>query len=60
MGRTEQRKVCAKVERLVRDAHLEVIPLKGVEEALGVLPVGSTVSITCSPKFGVGRTLEHR
>jgi len=59
MGLKEQQKVRAKVERLVRDAHLEVIPLKGVEESLGVLPVGSTVSITCSPKFGVARTLEY-
>jgi methylenetetrahydrofolate reductase (NADPH) len=36
-----------------------VIPLRGAEEHLPVVPTSTTVTITCSPKFGLERTLEH-
>src|SRR5262249_34887474 len=45
--------------RLIRTADIEVIPLKGAEEKIRVVPAGATVTITCSPKFGLERTLEH-
>ncbi|MHB1928626.1 MAG: methylenetetrahydrofolate reductase [Acidimicrobiales bacterium] len=44
---------------LVRDADLEVIPLKALLGQLPVIPTGTRVAITCSPKFGLERTLEH-
>jgi methylenetetrahydrofolate reductase (NADPH) len=47
------------VRKLVSDANIEVIPLKGAEEKIQVVPVGATVTITCSPKFGLERTIEH-
>jgi methylenetetrahydrofolate reductase (NADPH) len=49
----------ASVEDLVRSANIEVIPLKGAEEKVSAVPVGTTVTITCSPKFGLDRTLDH-
>jgi methylenetetrahydrofolate reductase (NADPH) len=47
------------VTSLVRDARIEVIPLKGIEQKLGGIPKATTLTITCSPKFGLARTLEH-
>ncbi|MFE2041420.1 methylenetetrahydrofolate reductase [Streptomyces sp. NPDC059477] len=44
---------------LIRNAAIEVIPLKGAEEKVKAVPAGTTVTITCSPKFGLERTLEH-
>jgi methylenetetrahydrofolate reductase (NADPH) len=41
------------------DANIEVIPLKGADAAVAELPASSTVTITCSPKFGLERTLQH-
>ncbi len=49
----------AEVARLIREAHLEVIPLRGAHEKILASPAGTTVTITCSPKFGLDRTLEH-
>ena len=49
----------ASVEDLVRQANIEIIPLKGAEKKLSFVPAGTTVTVTCSPKFGLGRTLEH-
>jgi methylenetetrahydrofolate reductase (NADPH) len=49
----------AVVREFVRSATVEVIPLKGAEEKVRSLPPGSTVAITCSPKFGLDRTLDH-
>ena len=49
----------ATVEHLVRTANVEVIPLKGAEEAVAALPPRTAVTITCSPKFGLERTLQH-
>jgi methylenetetrahydrofolate reductase (NADPH) len=44
---------------LVRTATVEVIPLKGAAEKVAAVPVDTTVTITCSPRFGLARTLEH-
>ena len=47
------------VEHLVGTADIEVIPLKGADQKLSVVPAGSIVTVTCSPRFGLERTLEH-
>lgn len=47
------------VGALIRAANIEVIPLNGAEKQVRQLPPGTTVTITCSPKFGLGRTLDH-
>ncbi|WP_433559346.1 methylenetetrahydrofolate reductase [Pseudonocardia xinjiangensis] len=47
------------VGALIGSASLEVIPLKGAESKVRSAPPGTTVTITCSPKFGLDRTLEH-
>jgi methylenetetrahydrofolate reductase (NADPH) len=47
------------LEMLVADADIEVMPLRGVEEKLDVVPIGTTITVTCSPKFGLSRTLEY-
>jgi methylenetetrahydrofolate reductase (NADPH) len=44
---------------LVGAADIEVIPLKGAEEKVRAVPPGTTITITCSPKFGLQRTLDH-
>jgi len=36
-----------------------VIPLRGADEKALAIPPASTITITCSPKFGLDRTLEH-
>lgn len=48
----------APVGELVRAANLELIPLKSAREHLAALPAGSRITVTCSPKFGLPRTLE--
>jgi methylenetetrahydrofolate reductase (NADPH) len=45
--------------RLVGEAVYELIPLKGLDEKLAALPVGTTVTVTSSVKLGLGRTLEQ-
>jgi methylenetetrahydrofolate reductase (NADPH) len=57
MPATPDPRLSAEVVRLVREAHLEVIPLRGTEDKLRALPAGTTITITCSPKFGIERTL---
>lgn len=47
------------VPDLVRTANIEVIPLKGAQRKVNSVPAGTTVTITCSPRFGLARTLEH-
>jgi methylenetetrahydrofolate reductase (NADPH) len=47
------------VGALIGSASLEVIPLKGAESKVRSAPPGTTVTITCSPRFGLERTLEH-
>lgn len=45
--------------QLARSARIEVIPLRGVQDKLAVVPRNTTVTVTCSLKFGLERTLEH-
>src|SRR5258705_11250492 len=47
------------LRKQVSEANIEVIPLKGAEEKIQAVPTGATVTITCSPKFGLERTIEH-
>jgi methylenetetrahydrofolate reductase (NADPH) len=46
------------IRALVRDADIEVIPLKSADEKLKAIPGGTTVTVTTSGKLGLGRTLE--
>jgi methylenetetrahydrofolate reductase (NADPH) len=55
---TEEPGTAAAVQVLVRNADIEVIPLRGLDEKLGAIPVGTTITVTCSAKLGLGRTLE--
>jgi methylenetetrahydrofolate reductase (NADPH) len=50
--------VGAAVQALVRTADIEVIPLRGVAEKLRAAPEGATVTVTCSAKLGLSRSLE--
>jgi methylenetetrahydrofolate reductase (NADPH) len=43
---------------VVRAASIEVIPLSGARHELGLVPPGSTITITCSPRLGIGATLD--
>ncbi|QWF20495.1 methylenetetrahydrofolate reductase [Nocardioides sp. LMS-CY] len=45
--------------RVLARSSIEVIPLKGADETVARMPVERPVTITCSPKFGLDRTLEH-
>ena len=47
------------VRDLIRSANVEVIPLKGADALVRTLSTDTTVTITCSPKLGLARTLEH-
>src|SRR5262245_7333146 len=47
------------VDQLVASANIEVIPLRGAHDKAAAIPATTTVTITCSPKFGLDRTLEH-
>jgi hypothetical protein len=44
--------------RLLADATIEIIPLRGAQDQIQAAPAGATVAITCSPKFGLDRTLQ--
>jgi methylenetetrahydrofolate reductase (NADPH) len=44
---------------LASAACIELIPLKGIESAFEAIPNGSTVTLTCSAKFGIERTLRY-
>ncbi|RYE42293.1 MAG: 5,10-methylenetetrahydrofolate reductase [Hyphomicrobiales bacterium] len=44
---------------LLANARLEILPLAGIrDQVTDVIPTGSTLTITCSPKHGVQRTVE--
>jgi methylenetetrahydrofolate reductase (NADPH) len=45
--------------QLLNRATIEIIPLKGAQEQILATAQDATVAVTCSPKFGLGRTLEH-
>lgn len=47
------------LEALLRTAAIEVIPLRGAEDKIGSVHRDTTLTITCSPKFGLTRTLDH-
>ncbi|MCE9664457.1 methylenetetrahydrofolate reductase [Halomonas sp. M5N1S17] len=36
----------------------ELLPIRGMQEAAGALPEGAVVTVTCSPRHGLERTLE--
>jgi methylenetetrahydrofolate reductase (NADPH) len=46
------------VAALVRAADIEIIPVRGASEKLVAIPADTTVTVTCSAKFGLGRTLD--
>lgn len=43
---------------LARTANIELIPLRGTAPKLSDIPSSTTLTITCSPKWGLGRTLD--
>ena len=47
------------LKALVDAAAVEVIPLRGADDKIMSIPSDTTVTITCSPKFGLGRTLDY-
>ncbi len=47
------------VRALVRSADYELIPLKGLDDKLAVLPTSTTVTVTSSVKLGLERTLDQ-
>jgi methylenetetrahydrofolate reductase (NADPH) len=44
--------------RLLREPRYEVIPVRGIEDKVAVLPPGTTVTVTASPSHGFARTVE--
>jgi len=44
--------------RALREAYLEVFPADGIEAKLESLPAGAYLAITCSPRRGIGATLD--
>ncbi len=44
--------------RLLSRPRYEVIPVRGIEEKVVALPLGSTVTVTASPAHGIGRTVD--
>jgi methylenetetrahydrofolate reductase (NADPH) len=43
---------------LLTGARFEVIPAAGIEDRVGSLPIGTTITVTSSPRHGIGRTVE--
>jgi len=54
-----RREVEAKIAALARTGDLELIPLKSLQEQLPLVPKETTVAVTCSAKFGIGRTVDY-
>lgn len=48
----------ADVQRLVSQMCYELVPLASADQAISDLPVGSSVSVTCSPVKGIAATME--
>jgi methylenetetrahydrofolate reductase (NADPH) len=46
------------VAGLARRLRYELVPIKSVEQAIGELPAGAPVSVTCSPRGGLPATLD--
>jgi methylenetetrahydrofolate reductase (NADPH) len=57
MSLRENRGASPDVRSFVRAATIEIIPVKGYEQRLAAVPTDTTVTITCSPRFGLERTL---
>jgi methylenetetrahydrofolate reductase (NADPH) len=57
MSLRDTRGLTREIRSLVRNAKIEIIPVKGYEAKLAGVPADTTVTITCSPKFGLERTL---
>src|SRR5438128_10741826 len=57
MGSRDPRGISPQVRALALGAKIEIIPTRDFARRLAVVPRGATVTITCSPKFGVERTL---
>jgi methylenetetrahydrofolate reductase (NADPH) len=53
----EHHGITPEIRSLVRSAKIEIIPIKGYDRKLAEVPAGTTVTVTCSPKFGIERTL---
>ncbi len=47
------------VGHLIRDADIEVIPLRGLDRKLAAVPAGTTITLTCSSRLGLERTMEY-
>jgi methylenetetrahydrofolate reductase (NADPH) len=47
------------LDEIVQNSSIEIIPLKGAEEKAAMVPAGTPMSMTCSPRFGLSRTLDH-
>jgi len=45
-------------ERPWASTRFELLPIRGMQEAAGALPTGAVVTVTCSPRHGLERTLE--
>ena len=56
MARREE--VEARIGTLARTADVEIIPLKGVQAQLAMIPKVTTVAVTMSPTFGIDRTID--
>lgn len=57
-GATRQDAIAAAIQALVRGADIEVIPLRGIDEKLQDVASGAAVTVTCSPKLGLSRTID--
>lgn len=51
--------VVRRFKSLAHAAAIEVIPLRGAEDKISAVSPDTTITITCSPKFGLARTLDH-
>jgi methylenetetrahydrofolate reductase (NADPH) len=57
MSLRDARGMTPEIRSLVSQAKIEIIPVNGYEAKLAEVPADTTVTITCSPKFGLERTI---
>ncbi len=43
---------------MLEAAYVELMPIRGVEKQLHVLPAGAGITVTCSPSKGIEATLD--
>lgn len=48
----------SEVRSALTEAHVEIMPIAGIENRLERLATGTTVTVTCSPGMGIDATLE--